>query len=124
MRDRVNNTNDLQKRIEELKETERMQIAEIRYTATQLGKSMAPGNLIKNAISNVAASPSLRNSLLNTAIGLGTGFVGKKLFVGKSRNIFKKLGGTAIEFVLANLVRKKIPSLRAKVRPTNGVEKE
>lgn len=123
MKDRVNNNKDLQKRIAELKEVEQRQIAEIRYTASQLGRSIAPGALIKNAISNVAASPSLRNSLLDTAIGLGTGFVGKKLFVGKSRNIFKKLGGTALELILANLVRKKIPALREKVRPTNGVDR-
>ncbi|HUR66265.1 MAG TPA: hypothetical protein VMZ03_07920 [Chitinophagaceae bacterium] len=123
MTDRVNNIDDLQKRIAHLQQTEKIKIAELRSTASQLTQSIAPGNLIKNAFSTIGSSANLRTTLLDTAIGLGAGFVGKKLFVGKSRNIFKKLGGTAIKYILANVVRKKIPALRGKIHTGNGLEK-
>lgn len=117
----INSTADLQRRIAELEEAERMQKTEIRYTATQLAKSVTPGNLVKSFVSNIKTSPHLRNSLLDTAVGIGAGFVGKKLFVGKSRNILKRLGGTAIEFIVANMIRKRIPALRERVKAVNGV---
>jgi hypothetical protein len=57
---------------------------------------------------------------MDTAIGIGAGIAGKKLLIGKSDSIIKKLGGTALEFILGNFVRRKLPGLREKARGGNS----
>jgi hypothetical protein len=66
-----------------------------------------PINLIKNAISNIDLSPSsVGGTLTSAAISAGAGMLSKKLFVGKSNNIFKRILGLAIELGVANIVAK------------------
>lgn len=69
-------------------------------------QSLRPLNLVKNAIEDIAGSPEIRDNVLNAAIGVGTGFVTKKLLLGKSNSLFKKILGGALEFGVANIVAK------------------
>lgn len=104
----------LVKRIAELKQREVQQQQELRILFSDIVESLSPAGILKSSIKDVVASPDLRTQLMDTAIGIGAGVAGKKLFVGKSDSMLKKIGGTAIEFILANFVRKKIPGLRKK----------
>jgi hypothetical protein len=104
--------NDLEARIMELEKRQVRQMAELKETAVGIVESFSPSNMLKSALHDVARSPDLRNSAINTAIGIGAGFLGKKLYVGNSRNIFKKVAGSAVQFLIANFVRKKIPEIR------------
>jgi len=56
-----------------------------------------PGNLLKNTLSDLASTPNLIDSVLSTAIGLGTGFLSKKIIVGTSGNIFRKFLGSVLQ---------------------------
>lgn len=68
--------------------------------------SLKPLNLIKSVFHEVTDSPEIKNNLVNNAIGLGTGFVSKKIITGNSHNPFKKILGTLIQFGVANVVSK------------------
>jgi hypothetical protein len=81
-------------------------------SAVGIVESFTPSNMLKSALQDVVRSPELRSAALNTAIGIGAGFLGRKLYVGNSKNIFKKITGSAVQFVIANFVRKKIPQLQ------------
>lgn len=105
-------TTYLEARLSELKEQEKEQVAALRQSLSGLAESLSPSGLLKSSLKEVVTSPGLRENLVDTAIGIGAGMVGKKLFVGRSNNIFRKLGGTALEFFLANIVRKQVPGLR------------
>ncbi len=76
-------------------------------------QSLRPLNLIKNAIEDIAGSPEIRDNVINAAVGVGTGFVTKKLLVGKSDSLFKKILGGAIEFGVANIVSKNTDAIKA-----------
>ena len=76
-------------------------------------QSFRPLNLIKNAIEDIAGSPEIRDNVINAAVGVGTGFVTKKLLVGKSPSLFKKILGGAVEFVVANVVAKHTDDIKA-----------
>jgi hypothetical protein len=65
-----------------------------------------PVNLIKSTIKDLASSPYLIDNILATAIGLATGFLSKKIFVGSSGNLFRKLLGYFLQAGVTNTVSK------------------
>ncbi len=105
----VSSMNDLEARINELENVQAQQITELKLSAVGIVESFSPANMLKSALKDVVQSPDLRSTAINTVIGLGAGFLGKKMFVGNSRSLFKKITGTAVQFLVANFVRKKIP---------------
>lgn len=69
-------------------------------------ESIKPINLVKNLFREATASPEIKNDVISNAIGLGTGFISKKLLLGSSHNPIKKVLGTVFEFAVANMVTK------------------
>ena len=69
-------------------------------------ESIKPINLIKNTFKQVAESKDLKESIINTSVGLATGYVSKKLYVGSSHNPLRKLIGTVLMFGMSNIVSK------------------
>ena len=108
----VSSINNLESRILELEKVQAQQMAELKMSAVGIVESFTPSNMLKSALQDVARSPDLRRAAINTAIGIGAGFLGRKLYVGNSKNIFKKITGSAVQFVIANFVRKKIPQVQ------------
>lgn len=66
--------------------------------------SFKPVNLIKNSLNDIATSPYLIDNILNTAVGLATGSLSKKIFVGASGNMVRKLVGSVLQFGVINFV--------------------
>ena len=114
----VSSITSLEERILELEKLQDQQIAELKMSAMSIVESFSPSNMIRTALRDVVQSPDIRSAAINTAIGMGAGFLGRKLVVGNSGNIFKKITGTAVQFLLTNFVRKKIPEMQKK---TNGM---
>jgi hypothetical protein len=104
--------NDLETRIQKLEQVQAQQMLELKASVADILDSISPANLLKSALKDVVQSPDLRNKALNTAIGIGAGLLGQKLYVGGSKNIFKRISGSAIQFLIANFVRKKIPEIQ------------
>jgi len=99
----------LENKIRQLEKVQAQQMAELKNSAIGIVESFTPSHMIKSVLTDVAHTPGLRTTAINTAIGIGAGFVGKKMFVGNSGSIFKKITGSAIQFIIANWVRKKMP---------------
>ncbi|MBK9939983.1 MAG: hypothetical protein IPP02_16785 [Chitinophagaceae bacterium] len=108
----VSSMKDLETRILELEKIQARQVLELKRSAVDIVESLTPANIIKSALKNVAQSPDIRTSVINTAIGIGAGFLGNKLIVGKSSNIFKRIIGSTLQFGIANFIRKKIPQIQ------------
>lgn len=67
-------------------------------------ESVRPINIIKNTIKDITSSPLLSENLLGSLIGLASGYISKKIVVGSSENIFKKLLGAVMQFSVTNAV--------------------
>lgn len=67
-------------------------------------EKLKPINLIKSSIKEAIASPNLKSNIVNTVLGLATGFIAKKLVVGKTHNPLSKIAGMLIEVGVANKV--------------------
>ncbi len=67
-------------------------------------ESIKPINLIKSTFHNVASTPNLMNNLLGTTMGMGTGYLSKKIVVGGSGNIFRNIFGSLLQFGITRIV--------------------
>jgi hypothetical protein len=73
---------------------------------------MKPVNLLKNAFKEVSESPELKNNVMNTSVGLATGYLSKVLFEGASHSPVRKLLGSALMFGITNIVARHPDAVR------------
>ncbi len=67
-------------------------------------ESLKPVNLLKSTLKDLSSSPYLIENIVGSAVGLASGYVSKKIVVGASANIFRKLFGSILQFGVTNLV--------------------
>jgi len=95
--------------------TRRKRAYELEFLKEELHRvceSLKPLNLIKEVFQEVTNSTEIKNNLTSSAIGLGTGFLFKKMLIGNSKTLSKKVLGTAIQFGVANLVSKHFDEIK------------
>ena len=68
-------------------------------------ESLKPVNLLKRAIVNMSGSPFLMENILGNAVGMASGFLSKKIVIGTSANIFRKLIGSLVQIGITNTVK-------------------
>jgi hypothetical protein len=66
--------------------------------------SLKPVNLIKNTLSEITSSPYLIDNMLAAVTGMISGYVSKKITVGVSHSLFRKIMGSVLQFGVTNLV--------------------
>jgi len=67
-------------------------------------ESFKPANLLRNALREAISSPHLIDDILGTAVGLATGFVSKKIVIGASGNLIRKLLGSITQLGVTTVV--------------------
>ena len=67
-------------------------------------ESLKPVNLIRNTLKDLFSSSFQGENITGIAAGMTGGFLLKKLFVGRSGNLFKKLIGSILQFGITNLI--------------------
>lgn len=77
-----------------------------------LCESLSPLNLIKHVFREVVTSTEIKNNFTNNAVGLGTGFLLKKLLMGNTDSFGKKIIGLAIQFGAARIVSKNFSDIK------------
>src|SRR4030042_3487647 len=65
-------------------------------------ESLKPVNLLKSTLNDAASSPYLIDNILGNLLGLVTGYLTKKIFIGASGNKFRKLIGSILQFGVVN----------------------
>ena len=118
MKDEVSDMKDLDERIRNLELQQRQQTEAIKVEFRALAASVSPKNLLKSAVKTVVGTPGLKTTVMDTAIGAVSGTLGKRLIVGKSKNIIRRLAGNAARFVISNFVRNKMPVVKEKIATT------
>jgi hypothetical protein len=113
---RINSDKSLQEAIRNL-EAQRILELEIlkkhtEYTVSQLNPLTIVKEKIHDGLSSIGTtvnSTSFKNSVLKTGIGLASGFLTKKLLVGSSAGILKRLLGTAVQAAVSGFMIKRLP---------------
>jgi hypothetical protein len=120
---KVSDLKELEQRIDELEKLREVQKEELKADFRGLAHDLSPAVLIRKGVKQIVEQPGLKATAMDTAIGSGLGFLGRKLIIGKSGNFLRKIAGTAVQFVVSNLVRNKMPAMRSKTaRPKHPGE--
>ncbi|HSQ45519.1 MAG TPA: hypothetical protein VLM44_01235 [Lutibacter sp.] len=101
-----NETEALNETIIALKEKRAYELVLLKEQLHTTYESLKPINLIKSTFSKVATLSETKSNILGPAIGLGTGYISKKLWMGSSHNPIKRIFGTLIQFAVASVVTK------------------
>lgn len=68
--------------------------------------SFKPSNILKNTVSEVAASPKFKHNILNLVLGIGAGYITNKVAVGRKAGLLARTLGTALQFGVSSLIVK------------------
>ena len=74
--------------------------------------NLKPINILRNIVSEFFSTDKYKQDFVEIVTGLTTGFLTKKIVIGKSRNPFLKIIGLAIQFGITTLVSKKYNALK------------
>jgi hypothetical protein len=69
-------------------------------------ESIKPINLIKSAFHKATTSSDGKSTILDTSIGVTTGYITRKLLWGASSNPLIKIAGTLLQIGVSNIVAK------------------
>jgi hypothetical protein len=103
---KINSTETLGQMISLLEQKQAIEAQSLRRQYRVAYESVKPLNLVKSALDNVISSPDLKHNILNTVVGLTSGYISKKLLMGSSKNPFKRILGTVLQFAVTNIVAK------------------
>ena len=70
-------------------------------------------SLITGTIKEVIASPGLAGSILSVTLGLTAGYFSKKVMIGFSGNLFKRLFGNILQLGVTNFIAKNPAMVKA-----------
>ena len=76
-------------------------------------EGLKPINLLKNALKEISSTPYLIDNISGTAIGMLGGFLSKKIFVGVSGNLIRKLFGSVLQIGVTNLVAQNSETIKS-----------
>jgi hypothetical protein len=100
----INETDALSDAILVLQDRRNKELLVLREQFQITYESLRPINLIKSTFKDITTSAGIKNNIVGNVIGIGTGFLSKKILVGSSNNPLKKIFGTLVQFATANVV--------------------
>ena len=100
----INYTEELKKSIELLEVEQDLSRLLLKEQFNTIYESLKPVNLLKNTLNEVISSPNLIDNIISTLVGLSTGYLSRKIVVGASGNVFRKLMGSVLQFGVTNII--------------------
>jgi hypothetical protein len=76
-------------------------------------ESLKPVNLIKNTFRDVTGSPFIMDNLLGSAVGLASGYLSRRVIIGTSGGIIKKILGSVLQFGVSRIVAKNPDAIKS-----------
>lgn len=108
---------ELKKAIRDLEEKQSAEWLLVKEDSLSAYESLKLINIIKSTLRQTLSAPELKANIADTAIGLTTGFLAKKVIIGKTGNPFKKLLGLILEMTVAN----KVANNAAAIKTVGGI---
>lgn len=110
---KITTTDELKEAIRVLEIEQKMEGALLKEQFKITYESLKPANLIGNVLKELTTLPDLKGDLLNTALGLASGYLSKKAAIGNTNNPIKQLLGTFLQMGVTSLVTKNADGIKS-----------
>jgi hypothetical protein len=110
---KVNKSTELQESIAALELKAAKQKKDLQETFAVVLENFKPLNLVKSGVRSVFSGEN-KEDLFNILLGLSSGFLGRKMLIGKSSGLVGKTVGRAIQWGMAGLVSKNAETIKEK----------
>ena len=113
MKQKISKARELKKSIEILKQK---QYEEEKLLHTQLivvYESIKPYNVLKSAVRSLVTSPELKETMIESASGMVTGYISRKLLVRSSKNPLLRLAGLFVQYGVTRFFTKNAQTIEA-----------
>lgn len=102
--EKIANTTDLLTAIKRLEQRRELQEVELSALYHEALVNLKPKNILKNTLKEVSESTPLKQNLLKVALGLGAGYLSRKMIVKPSAGSMKKMLGAALQYGVTNFI--------------------
>ncbi len=109
----ISTSGDLKIAIQQLELQQAEELSLLKIEVLKTAESLKLINIIKDTFKEAVAIPDLKTGIINSAIGLTTGILAKKVILGKTLNPLSKLLGVALEMFVANKVSKNAGEIKS-----------
>ena len=100
----IASTTDLKDAIQLLELEQRAKGQQLKEQLYETYSTINPVNLLKDSIKGFVSPPNIVDNLIVGGLSLVTGYLTKRVIIGSSTNIFRKLLGSAIQFGTSSVV--------------------
>lgn len=104
---------DLKEAIFLLKKKQTIELKLLKEQIQSVKESLKPINLIKGLFHQVTSAPDIKGDIIGSIIGLATGYVSKKAFVGGSNNLITKIIGSLLQMGVSNVASNNSESIKS-----------
>ena len=109
----ITSATELKIAIQILEVEQEMKVQLIKEQLILAHDSIKPINFLKSTVNDLVTSPYLIDNVLGGAVGLATGYISKKIVIGASGNLFRKLLGVVMQFGVTNVVAQHPDGIRS-----------
>lgn len=96
--------NTLNASIRDLKSKQAFELEGLKAQFHTTYESLKPLNFIKSTVHDMTTSPEIKTDLMNSVLGIGTGYLSKMIVVGSSQNPFLKVAGGLLQQAIGNAI--------------------
>jgi hypothetical protein len=97
----------------EIKQAEEGQLLKEQLLITY--ENLKPINILKNIVKDFYSTDNYKQDFLEIVAGMTSGFISKKIIIGRSKNPVLKLIGLAVQFGMTTLVSNKFYAIKDSV---------
>ena len=96
-----------------LKKKQAIELRLLKEQVHMVHESIKPINIIKNAFHQMTSAPEIKNDIIGSVIGLMSGYVSKKIFIGASHNPITKIIGTLLQIGITNVATNNADTIKS-----------
>ena len=96
----------LNQKIKLLEEQQDREWCAIKDEIDEIKENLKPLNLIRNTVQEINEAVGFKSDIAQAAIGIGIGYLAKKLVIGKTDSTFKNILGSILQLAVTTLVAK------------------
>lgn len=105
---KANLNSSLDKIIASLENKQKHEFLELKNQLDVTYESLKPINIINKTLVDLRNTPDIKHNLVESLISISGGYLSKKLLLGKSNSVFKKILGYVIQYGITNFISKKV----------------